>query len=72
MDIDEKFAARLQQIMRDKNVDQALWGECWSICDNAIVIYQEDNPPAWLPNDYDRDEDGNTAEYVDKVKGATT
>jgi hypothetical protein len=60
---------RLQQIIASKDVENAVWGECWTICDGALVIYLEDDPPAWLPEE--RDEDGNTPDYVEAHRGET-
>ena len=57
---------RLQQIIIDKDVEKAEYGEAWSIIDNCIVIYDcEDTPPHWLPQN--RDEDGNTSEFVERM-----
>ena len=53
---------RLQQILANKDVDNAVYEECWSICDGAIIIWHESDPPKWFPKD--RDEDGNTPEFV--------
>lgn len=59
---------RLQQIIKGKDVEQALrscsehgYVECWAIVDGALVIYAEGAAPAWLQPVLDqRDEDGNT------------
>ena len=62
---------RLQQIILSKDVENAVYGESWSIIDNALVIYDEDDMPYWLPK-Y-RDEDGNTPEFVERMRhGAET
>ncbi len=59
---------RLQQILEGKDADAAHaagkkygYSESWSIIDGALVIFDFDNPPAWLKPVLDaRDEDGNT------------
>lgn len=59
---------RLQQIMETKDPELALaactehgYCESWSIIDGALIIYNLDEPPAWLAPVLDaRDEDGNT------------
>jgi len=57
---------RLQDIILGKDVENALWGESWTIIDNCIVIYDcEDEPPHWLPQN--RDDDGNTPEFVERM-----
>lgn len=49
---------RLQQIIGSKDEDAALtsctkhgYSEGWAIRDGALVIYDLDDPPAWLPPD---------------------
>jgi hypothetical protein len=60
---------RTQEILASKDHEQALascrrhgYSESWAIIDGAVVIYNVDAPPHWLP--LDRDEDGNTPEFV--------
>lgn len=62
---------RSQQILTSKDADEALasctthgYSEGWAIIDGAVVIYNLDTPPHWLPTDEQRDENGNTAEFV--------
>ncbi len=51
--------ARLQEIMATKT--NGVPNESWSAIDNTLVIFDLDNPPAWLvPVLAERDEDGNT------------
>jgi hypothetical protein len=59
---------RSQQILASKDVqvaqascDEHGYSEGWAIIDGAVVIYNLDAPPHWLPRDEDRDENGNTA-----------
>lgn len=60
--------ARLQQLIQRKDADEALvwcrehgYGEGWAIIDGALVIYDHEDPPAWLaPILALCDEDGNT------------
>ena len=61
---------RLQQLINDKDADEALrwcnehgYDEGWAIIDGALVVYDLNNPPSWLPADSERNEDGNTAEF---------
>jgi len=58
---------RLQQLMKAKKGAEAQhwcnkfgYSEGWAIIDGALVIYNLDDPPWWLPKDEDRDENGNT------------
>lgn len=60
-------ADRLQQIIEAKDtdesgrwVDEHDYVESWAIIDGALVIHDHDDPPAWLPTDSERDEDGDT------------
>ena len=55
---------RAQHLLEHKDAEEALgwcnrhrYSESWSIIDNAVVIYNLDDPPAWLP---ETDEDGNS------------
>lgn len=59
---------RLQEIIINKDVENAVYGESWAIIDNCLVIYdgEDPDPPAWLPRDLD--EDGNTPEFVERMK----
>lgn len=68
---------RSQQILASKDADEALascqehgYSEGWAIIDGAVVIYNLDAPPHWLPADDQRDENGNTREFVLSVDGA--
>lgn len=63
--------ARSQQILATKDTDAARescithgYSESWAIIDGAVVIYNFDSPPHWLPTDEQRDENGNTAEFA--------
>ena len=58
---------RLQQIMASKDVENSLYGESWAIIDNCLVIYdgEDPDPPDWLPQD--RDEDGNTPAFLERI-----
>lgn len=55
-------AERLQDIIKFKDTDNALYGESWSIIDNkTLVISFEDDRPSWLENVLASvDDDGNT------------
>ena len=53
---------RVQRILMSKDVENAEWGESWAIIDNCIVICDGENPPHWYPQN--RDEDGNTPEFI--------
>jgi hypothetical protein len=57
---------RLQQIILSKDVDNAVYEESWAIIDNALVIYDGNDPPHWLPTEAERDEDGNTKQFVER------
>jgi len=60
--------ARLQQIIASKDQEEALrwcnehrYVEGWAIIDGTLVIYDVDQPPAWLQVALDaQDDDGNT------------
>jgi hypothetical protein len=61
---------RLQQLIKRKRHGEAVgwcnahgYSEGWAIIDGALVIYDLDNPPSWLPSDEERDEDGNTPAF---------
>lgn len=54
---------RLQQIIKNKDVENSMYGEGWAICDGALVIYDVEDPPAWFR--FERDEDGNSVEVAD-------
>ena len=60
---------RLQQIILDKDIDKSLGGEGWAIIDNCMIIYDFEDPPHWFPQNLD--EDGNTPEFVERMKSAT-
>ncbi len=53
---------RLQHVISNKDVDNAEWGESWSIIDGVMVIFDgEGKVPLWLNLALqNRDEDGNT------------
>jgi hypothetical protein len=54
---------RLQHLISQKDViGGAQYPEGWAIVDGALIIYDFDNPPHWFPQD--RDENGNTPEFV--------
>lgn len=64
--------ARLEKILKGKNHSDALksmakhghTNECWGIYDGVMVIYDEDDPPAWLAKVFEKaDENGNTPDY---------
>jgi hypothetical protein len=53
---------RVHDILMSKDVENAEWGESWAIIDNCIIICDGENPPHWYPQN--RDEDGNTPEFI--------
>ena len=57
---------RIDAIFESKDVKNAEWGESWAKIDNCIVIYDDENPPHWLPKD--RDDNGNTPEFVEQER----
>lgn len=70
---------RSQQILASKDADEALascnehaYSEGWAIIDGAVVIYNLDAPPHWLPSDDQRDENGNTREGMIAYLAAAT
>lgn len=63
---------RLRQILEGKDVDEAArwcgkhrYVEAWAIADGAIIIYDHEDPPAWMP---DRDDDGNADPFTTYAK----
>jgi hypothetical protein len=57
---------RLQDLLSSKDVDNSVPWEFWSIIDNALVIYDGNDPPHWLPTEAERDDDGNTKQFVER------
>jgi len=64
---------RLQELIDAKDTDAAQesceehgYSESWSIIDGALVIYNLDAPPHWLPREEERDENGLTQRYVEE------
>ncbi len=61
-------SGRSQEILQSKDHERALqwcssynYAESWAIIDGAVVIYNLDDPPAWLVPVLERlDENGNT------------
>lgn len=63
---------RLQHLIDRKDTERALrwcqehqYSESWSIIDGALVIYNLDDPPSWIPTDEERDENGYTQKFVE-------
>ncbi len=63
---------RLQHLIDRKDTERALrfcqehgYSESWSIIDGALVIYNLDDPPSWIPPDEERDENGYTQKFVE-------
>lgn len=58
--------SRLQELLANKDSDLAAgwcgahdYSEGWRIIDGALIIYDVDNPPKWLPK-YDWEEGATT------------
>ena len=62
---------RLQQLIKRKKPKEAVGYEFWSIIDNALVIYDGEDPPHWLPQFESLDDDGNTSEFVERMNRGT-
>jgi hypothetical protein len=56
---------RVQTLILSKDVDNAEYGESWAIIDNCLVICDGEDLPHWYPRN--RDEDGNTPEFVERM-----
>ena len=58
---------RCQEIIEGKMVLGGYkYGEGWAVVDNCLIIYDFTDPPHWFPKD--RDDDGNTPEYNERMK----
>lgn len=63
------YDERLQDIIENKDTENSLYGEYWSIIDGALVIHFEDHTPDWVPDSKDLDENGYTRQYYkNKIK----